>query len=48
MAINVANFVVKQKTAPKAEQVAINKVEEQLILAKYYKQSSYMKDMINN
>ena len=52
MAINVGNLIVKnQPVPPKVEKAPVVKTEqksEEPVIARFYKNSRYMKDMINN
>jgi hypothetical protein len=52
MAINVGNLIVKNKPVPpkveKAPAVKIEQKSEEPIIERFYKNSRYMNDMINN
>lgn len=49
MAINVGNLIVKNNPTPAPTPAPVQEVKkEQGLLARFYKESRYMKDMINN
>jgi hypothetical protein len=49
MAVNIGNLVVKNKPTPAPKPAPTAEVKEgERLIARFYKESRYMKDMINN